>query len=57
VDFATVTDRFLAAARTMHQDCWWWTAPATTNKSIRRQLLRELLANYWAQLGTSSRAA
>jgi glutamate-1-semialdehyde 2,1-aminomutase len=51
-DFAAVTDRFLAAARAMNQDGWWWTAPATTNKSIRRQILRELLANYWAQLGT-----
>jgi glutamate-1-semialdehyde 2,1-aminomutase len=52
-DFAAVTDRLLAAARAMNQDGWWWTAPATTNKSIRRQILRELLANYWAQLGTS----
>jgi glutamate-1-semialdehyde 2,1-aminomutase len=51
-DFAAVTDRLLAAARAMNQDGWWWTAPATTNKSIRRQILRELLANYWAQLGT-----
>jgi glutamate-1-semialdehyde 2,1-aminomutase len=56
-DFAAVTDRFLAAARAMDQDGWWWTAPATTNKSIRRQVLRELLANYWTQLGTRSRAA
>ena len=56
-DFAAVTDRFLAAARAMDQAGWWWTAPATTNKSIRRQVLRELLANYWAQLGTRSPAA
>jgi glutamate-1-semialdehyde 2,1-aminomutase len=51
-DFAAVTERFLAAARAMEQDGWWWSAPATTNKSIRRQVLRELLGNYWAQLGT-----
>jgi glutamate-1-semialdehyde 2,1-aminomutase len=51
-DFAAVTERFLAAARSMDQDGWWWTAPTTTNKSIRRQILRELLANYWAQFGT-----
>ena len=56
-NFAAVTDRFLAAARAMDQDGWWWTAPTTTNKSIRRQVLRELLANYWAQLGSLSRAA
>ncbi len=56
-NFAAVTDRFLAAARAMDQDGWWWAAPTTTNKSIRRQVLRELLANYWAQLGSLSRAA
>ena len=50
-DFAAVADRFLAAARAMDQDGWWWAAPTTTNKSISRQVLRELLANYWAQLG------
>ena len=49
-DFTTVADRFLAAARAMERDGWWWTGPATTNKSIKRQILREMLGNYWARL-------
>ena len=56
-DFAAVVDRFVAAARAMDQDGWWWAGPTSTNKSIRRQILRELLANYWSQLGARSRAA
>jgi glutamate-1-semialdehyde 2,1-aminomutase len=23
---------------------WWWHAPGTTNKSVRRSILRELIA-------------
>ena len=43
-DFTAVCDRFLLAARTMEQDGWWWTGHASTNTSIRRQVLREILA-------------
>ncbi|HME26250.1 MAG TPA: aminotransferase class III-fold pyridoxal phosphate-dependent enzyme [Acetobacteraceae bacterium] len=56
-DFAAVMDRFLAAARAMDQDGWWWTGATSSNKSIRRQLLRELLASYWGQVGARSGAA
>jgi glutamate-1-semialdehyde 2,1-aminomutase len=56
-DFAAVTDRLAAAANAMKQDGWWWNSPTTTNKSIKRQVLRELLAIYWQQLGTRSRTA
>jgi glutamate-1-semialdehyde 2,1-aminomutase len=56
-DFAAVMDRFLAAARAMDQDGWWWTGAASSNKSIRRQLLRELLASYWGPAGAHSSAA
>jgi len=50
-DFAAVMDRIVAAARAMEQDGWWWSAPAVTNKSIRKQVLREMLANYRERLG------
>jgi glutamate-1-semialdehyde 2,1-aminomutase len=43
-DFAAVADRFVSAAKAMAQDGWWWSDPATTNKTIKRRLLRELIA-------------
>ncbi len=43
-DFHAVADRFVAAAKAMQEDGWWWSDPATTNKSIRRRLLREIIA-------------
>ena len=51
-DFDAVTDRFLAAARAMARDGWWWTNTATTNRSIRRQILREMLASYRTRIGS-----
>lgn len=42
-DFAAVTERFLAAARAMERDGWWWSSPDATNRSIRRQILREMI--------------
>jgi len=50
-DFAAVAERFVAAALAMDQDGWWWTGAASTNKSIRRQVLREMLASHWSQRG------
>jgi glutamate-1-semialdehyde 2,1-aminomutase len=29
----------------MERDGWWWTDPATTNTSIKRSLLKEVLAH------------
>jgi glutamate-1-semialdehyde 2,1-aminomutase len=44
-DFAAVADRFVAAATEMERDGWWWAAPSSTNKTIRRRLLREMIAH------------
>jgi glutamate-1-semialdehyde 2,1-aminomutase len=42
--FAEVVARFVQAARAMRSDGWWWTAPGTTNKMLRRQVLKETLS-------------
>ena len=43
-DFAQVADRFITAARRMEQDGWWWSKAGLTNKSIKRRILREMIA-------------
>ena len=43
-DFKAVAHRFVAACREMQADGWWWHDPRATNQSIRRGILRELLA-------------
>ena len=42
-DFDAVCQRFVAAARAMQADGWWWQDAHLSNKSIRRGLLREIL--------------
>ena len=44
-DFDAVLERFVAAAKAMAQDGWWWSHPAVTNNSIRRGILREMIAH------------
>ena len=44
-DFDAVAERFVAAASAMQRDGWWWSDGAITNKSIRRQVLREMIAH------------
>jgi glutamate-1-semialdehyde 2,1-aminomutase len=29
----------------MREDGWWWSTPALTNRSIKRSILREMLAH------------
>ena len=43
-DFEAVATRFVAAANAMQQGGWWWSDPATTDKSIKRRILREIVA-------------
>ena len=44
-DFQAVADRFVAAARSMQRDGWWWHDPAATNTSIKRRILKEMIAH------------
>jgi glutamate-1-semialdehyde 2,1-aminomutase len=44
-DFEAVSDRFEAAAKSMREDGWWWSDPLATNRSIRRQILREMIVH------------
>jgi glutamate-1-semialdehyde 2,1-aminomutase len=43
-DVGAVADRFVAAAKAMKQDGFWWANAALTNRSINRRVLREMLA-------------
>jgi glutamate-1-semialdehyde 2,1-aminomutase len=44
-DFEAVARKFVAAAKAMRDDGFWWTDPALTNKGIKRRILRELFAH------------
>ena len=43
-DFEAVAERFVAAAKAMQADGWWWADASATNKSIKRHILREMIA-------------
>ena len=43
-DFDAVADKFMAAARAMQADGFWWRDPALTDKAIRRRVLREMIS-------------
>jgi glutamate-1-semialdehyde 2,1-aminomutase len=47
-DFEAVADRFVAAAKAMQQDGWWWSDGKTTNKAIKQRILREIIAHRWS---------
>lgn len=42
-DVDAVIAKFVAAARAMQGDGWWWRAPGLSNQAIRRGLLKEML--------------
>ena len=44
-DFAAVADRFVAAAEAMQREGWWCSDPALTNRSIKRTILKEMIAH------------
>ena len=48
-EFLAVTDRFVAAVKTMKADQWWWQKEGVTNQSIRRGILRELISHRFRQ--------
>jgi len=42
-EYEAVCERIVNAAREMKADGWWWQSSELTNKSIKRQVLKELL--------------
>ena len=44
-DFAEVVEKIVAAATEMRADGWWWQGGGLSNKSIKRQVLKEMLLN------------
>jgi glutamate-1-semialdehyde 2,1-aminomutase len=44
-DYADFVERFVRGVRAMHQDGWWWSEGQATNKTIRRKILKEMLAH------------
>ena len=41
--FDEVLQRFVAAARQMQADGWWWADASLTERSIKRSVLHEML--------------
>ena len=52
-DFGHVMDSFIRAAERMKEDGWWWQSPQLTNKSIKRQMLKEMAIARFPLLGKS----
>jgi glutamate-1-semialdehyde 2,1-aminomutase len=49
-DFDAVAERFLKAAQAMDRDGFWWCDPAATNKTVKRHILKEMIAHRFAGL-------
>ncbi len=50
-EFEQVVQCFERAAKAMQADGWWWTDGVSTNKTIKRRLLREMLAAKFRGVG------
>ena len=44
-DFSAVAERFVAAARAMERDGWWWTDERASNRAIRKRIAHEILSS------------
>ena len=49
-DFDEVAERFVKAAQAMDRDGWFWCDPAATNKTVKRRILKEMIAHRFAAL-------
>jgi glutamate-1-semialdehyde 2,1-aminomutase len=45
-DFAAVAERFVRAARAMHDDGWWWVSADERARPIKRQILHETIKQF-----------
>ena len=45
-DFEAVANRFVAAARAMNKDGWWWIDERPHKRPIKRQILREKIGHF-----------
>jgi glutamate-1-semialdehyde 2,1-aminomutase len=43
-DFDAVAERFVAAARAMQRDGWFWCPPGAANRLVKRAILKEMIA-------------
>jgi len=50
-EFDAVCERFVAAARRMQADGWWWVPQGASNKKVKRRILREMLAERFSRQG------
>jgi glutamate-1-semialdehyde 2,1-aminomutase len=49
-DFDAVADRFVAAAQAMERDGWWWCNPSATDRSIKRDIIKEMITHRFSTL-------
>jgi len=45
-EYGAVMQKIITAAEEMKKDGWWWENKELTNKSIKRQVVRELVASF-----------